>query len=612
MDARSSRETMLRDTSSGPLSSRLPTIWHKSAPGAVRKAFRSGKDSKGWSAWTKHLAKRDEPLPLAALLPAERSPLTWGLPEGAEDRGTAGRVEEIAALGSKGGVDGSSPEPRALGWLADASGGIADAAYALEALAWGYALPGLAGRLSPEVWWDLLDHLLGVVSDAQAIPLDDQPLVHQLLAGELSLGLAHLFPEIEPCRKWARPARRALSAGLVDLLDGEGLPHARHLRLLGPLLACWTRCRALGDGSSGKEAWTEPAQTQYEWLVRHALRLRRGDGTYVFGDGRGGPRSGDLLEAALRFGGDRQDAEIAALLLPRRKKAPAPRIDARRLPEEAVHSEWAAVGVLRAGWSPAAPWLVAAYPEESVHVELHGRRELVGSGRWGLEVRRDGELLRPESCWESLLWVSDDDVDYLELEIRLEGGLRVQRHLLLAREDEFLLLADAILGDRPARLEYRGCLPLAEGVSFHPAEETREGFLMGDRRLGLVLPLALGEWRADGTGGALVETERGLELAQQAQGRSMLAPVFIDLRPGRMTRRLTWRHLTVAEALCAQPSDVAVGYRVRIGKHQWLSYRSLGPTGNRTLLGHNLTTETLVARFDRDGEVEPLVEVEPD
>ena len=92
----------------------------------------------------------------------------------------------------------------------------------------------------------------------------------------------------------------------------------------------------------------------------------------------------------------------------------------------------------------------------------------------------------------------------------------------------------------------------------------------------------------------------------------MLAPLFVDLRPGRMTRRLTWRHLTVAEDLRAQPSDVAVGYRVMIGKHQWLIYRSLGPTGNRTLLGHNLTTEMLVARFDRDGEVEPLVEIESD
>lgn len=611
MDARRSGETRLRETPSGPLTTRLPTIWHKSAPGAVRKTFRSGKDSKGWSAWAKHLAKREKPLPLCELLSAESSPLTWGLPDGVEDRGTAGLVEEIARLGSKGGVDDPSPEPMVLGWLADASGSSPDAANALEALAWCHALPSLARRLSPKVWWDLLEHLLGAASDARRIPLDGQPVIHQLLAGELPLALAHVFPEIAPCRKLARPARRALSAGLVDLLDGEGLPHAGHLRLLPPLLACWTRCRAMGEASL-KGAWTASAQTQYEWLVRHALRLTRCDGTCVFSNGRNGAWRGDLLQAAVRWGGDRDDAEIASLVLPPRKKAPAARNDAGRLPKEAVHSEWAAVGVLRAGWAPAAPWLVATYPEDLVQIELQSRREVVCSGRWGLEVRRDGEPVRPESCWEALLWLSDDDADYLELEIQLEGGLRVQRHLLLAREDEFLLLADAILGDRPANLEYRGCLPLVEGVSFHPADETREGFLTGDRRLGLVLPLGLGEWRADAGRGSLVETERGLELSQQARGRSMFAPLFVDLRPGRMTRRLTWRHLTVAENLRSLPSDMAVGYRVTIGKHQWLIYRSLGPTGNRTLLGHNLTTETLVARFDREGEAEPLVEIEPD
>jgi hypothetical protein len=77
-----------------------------------------------------------------------------------------------------------------------------------------------------------------------------------------------------------------------------------------------------------------------------------------------------------------------------------------------------------------------------------------------------------------------------------------------------------------------------------------------------------------------------------------------------MTRRLTWRKLTVAESLETQPDDVAVGYRVQIGKEQWLIYRSLVEPANRTLLGHNLSTEALVARFDRTGEVEPLVEVE--
>ena len=80
--------------------------------------------------------------------------------------------------------------------------------------------------------------------------LFSDPLARQLLAGELPLTLAYLFGEIAPCRKLGRQARRELSAGLVELLDGEGLPHAEHLLLLRPLLACWTRCRAIGNESA--------------------------------------------------------------------------------------------------------------------------------------------------------------------------------------------------------------------------------------------------------------------------------------------------------------------------------------------------------------------------
>ena len=60
----------------------------------------------------------------------------------------------------------------------------------------------------------------------------------------------------------------------------------------------------------------------------------------------------------------------------------------------------------------------------------------------------------------------------------------------------------------------------------------------------------------------------------------------------------------------AQPAEAAVGYRVAIGKAQWLIYRSLTPPRSRSLLGYNVCSETLVARFDRHGEVDPLIEIE--
>ena len=65
----------------------------------------------------------------------------------------------------------------------------------------------------------------------------------------------------------------------------------------------------------------------------------------------------------------------------------------------------------------------------------------------------------------------------MELEIELTGGVKLQRQFVLARQDRFLLLADAVLSPQPGNFAYRGVLPLFPQVEFRGAEESREGFL---------------------------------------------------------------------------------------------------------------------------------------
>jgi hypothetical protein len=151
---------------------------------------------------------------------------------------------------------------------------------------------------------------------------------------------------------------------------------------------------------------------------------------------------------------------------------------------------------------------------------------------------------------------------------------------------------------------------LAEEAGLAPAEETNEAFLMGQKAAALALPLALPEWRVEKSPGQFTATSEAVELRLSGAGGALFAPLFLDLKSPRMTRPLTWRRLTVAESLEIVPPNVAVGYRVMVGKSQWLIYRSLTPATNRTLLGHNLATEMLIARFDKKGEVEPLIEIE--
>jgi hypothetical protein len=177
-----------------------------------------------------------------------------------------------------------------------------------------------------------------------------------------------------------------------------------------------------------------------------------------------------------------------------------------------------------------------------------------------------------------------------------------------------------------------------------PADKTREALVTAGDVQGRVFPLGLGEWRSDRRQGDLrvVEDQRHagnghstnghtgnghahecmasddqtavsglhLELTSRATGRRLYAPWFIDLEAKRLSRPFTWRSLTVGEERAIVPADTAVGYRVQCGKSQWLVYRSLGPIGNRTVLGKNMMSDFLLARFKPAGDTQPLIEVE--
>jgi hypothetical protein len=250
------------------------------------------------------------------------------------------------------------------------------------------------------------------------------------------------------------------------------------------------------------------------------------------------------------------------------------------------------------------------YANGSVSTELECGEEVIFSGAWEHELEVNGELLGVSGDWGETCWFSDKDVDYLELEVKLDGGWRLQRHVMLARQDLLLLLADAVIGDDSAELNYRGRLPVTPEIGFDAEEETWEGFLGSREPRALVVPLALPEWRQGTRQGTLRLRNVGLELAHRASAPALFAPLILDLDPRRFDQAVTWRQLTVAEQLKIQPPHVAGAYRLQRGKKNWLFYRSLAPQANRTVLGHNLCSELLCARFDRHGEVTPLIEIE--
>ncbi len=152
---------------------------------------------------------------------------------------------------------------------------------------------------------------------------------------------------------------------------------------------------------------------------------------------------------------------------------------------------------------------------------------------------------------------------------------------------------------------------MASRVTFEPAEKTREGFLAthnGHRCL--TLPLHLPEWRRQPAPGKLEVFENELRVTAETNQSRCFAPLMISLCNRHAKKPFTWRQLTVAENLDIVTRDVATAYRIQIGKDQWLIYRTLAAAARRTALGMHTLSDFYAGRFDDDGDLETLVEVE--
>ncbi len=569
-----------------------------------------------YARWTEHLANRKTPLSPCELFPHSSTfPLLWGLPE--RIHASSDLLDLVRGASQLEGRAGFPSETVMLDWLDPwlAEVDVRTNGYVLDCLVWTYALPKLAGRMPAQAWRDITLHLQGTVAEAQVAGGEIDPWMHALATGELPLTLAYQFPELPECRGLAKRAAKSVSRGLKKCLDGQGLIHCDRLDVMRPLLATWTRSIRLSQEMDGIKI-SKSAAAEYDWFVQHVMRLTRCDLTSVMsprGEIADRESFADLMKGALAITGDKCDAAIFKSVLhahaPKSNKEPR---DHQLPAEPSYQSDWSELAVLQTGWSPKTPRLTVAHSRKNLRAEFSLGDEIVFAGHVEPEIKINGQMTRVTDNWECVCWFSDDEVDLLELRTNLTGNWRLERQLLMARDDQFLMMADVIVGDTDAEIDYRYTPPLGDGIVFDPADETNEGTLKGRRRLGLVLPLALPEWSVDPRFGSLTTDATGLQLQQTAVGRALYAPLFVDFHRRRMRNAATWRQLTLAENLEIVPRDQAVGYRVQVGQEQWLLYRSLVPTTSRSLLGQHLACEFLCGRFLHDGTVEPLVEIAGD
>ena len=485
-----------------------------------------------------------------------------------------------------------------------------DRTYALESLAWCHALPHLPTRLSEATWFNVLSALVtraftgpSSVNPEGAVGSVDgeQALCRLIFQSELPMVLAYVLSDLKGCRAIRDRGRSRFAALIDELTDGQGTPHASQVRESSLLLASATRTLIL-DRELKKGKVQKTSRLQFDWLARQTLRWARPNGTTLLKESADSPYAKQLMDHTLALTGD--VADQAAFRLASGKGKSSPDID---LPDESEHSEWSEVALMRSAWKKDADRLAIDYSKRGLAIDLAHAQQTVLLGDATPRVLIDGQVRLPSTDWEELCWESDQDMDYLEIECSLGDGWKIQRQFLLARQEKFAFFADAVLGEETAGILYRQPLPLAEGLSLDQAEETNEVTILNSKKVGRIIPLSLPEWLIESRTDRLRCDPARLEIETSA--RALYAPLFIDLDPKRSSKALTWRRLTVAENLTILPADAAVAFRLQVGKQQWVFYRSLDPSANRTFLGQNLISEFLAARFNTDGEVEPLIDI---
>jgi hypothetical protein len=319
----------------------------------------------------------------------------------------------------------------------------------------------------------------------------------------------------------------------------------------------------------------------------------------------------DFLAAIMKFGGSAVDRRGALELFDNKLTKSIDGKGGKRLPEFSESCEWSGLAILRTELGRDGAVVAIDFSLPTMRLDMWLGSQRLFNGSWSVESSSGGQLLEAKGTWEETCWFSDSDVDYVEFSMELDQGARLERQVLLARKDAFLLIVDNLMNAPEPLAQHRMSLPLAAGMGFVPEAETREGLLIGDRALARALPIALPEWRTDPRIGDLIAAEGMLQLTQGRSGKNLSCPLFFDLDGKRLSKPCTWRQLTVAESLTIQPPDVAVGYRIQCGKKQWLVYRSQAQAANRTVLGYNLSIEGMIGRFVAPGgEVQELLQIE--
>ena len=432
-----------------------------------------------------------------------------------------------------------------------------------------------------------------------------------LISGELPWRAGLLFSEISGAKNFRQLGQQNLRDSFFDRTDTDGTPHADFFPRLDYWLITLTRATYAGQ-IWGKALWDQEAHERFQLSVEKIIAACDVSGQIALCPTHTVSHL-ELLSAAACIAGlqSRSAERLYLKSLQTVKKRSGFFIQSEDCPSS--QSDWAAQALMRNYWSDSSNLLVVSWNAELPVISLTAMGKLLFQGAWDFSLTVNGETVTGNGEWSCVCWNTDEDADYLELHMDLDSGFRLERQLLLPRNQHFAFLADIVTVTEAASIEYRSILPVSSELTGMVDSETHELTLKTKGLSARIFPIGLPQERDFFQPGSLTFNEQHqLILQQQAsEATALYVPLIIDWEPDLKRKAADWSRLTVSESGKISSRDEAAGHRLRIGSHQLLVYRSLKKAEHaRAVLGHHTSYESVIGRFDTNGDLSPLLFVE--
>lgn len=469
-----------------------------------------------------------------------------------------------------------------------------------------------SSALAGDVAWPLFRRVLTAALQHTAVDPDGfSPDVVLQANGEIPFCSGLLFIDLQGAPECLRRGQKVVKKDLPARADNDGTVHAELAGRLPLWLASLIRSTAWANAFDA-ELWDVDERMLVNDVCERTLALCRADGRLALTNGLAVDPLPVLTAAADLFEWPSANPSMSCLKnIQRHTSGQKPTRTGSALVMPSNQSDWARFALLRSDWSATADSVAVTHNEALPLLDVTIGGEPMIHGPWALQLRIGDAPIELAEEWSCVCWETDPEADYVELQMCGPGKLRVERMILLSRTDQFLFLADSISGVKNERIDYASQLPLVNGLTPTADTATRQWQLRGPRSRARVVPLGLPADRVHSTPHGCFTSDGAIRLNHVVEGRGLLAPLVIDWHPSRRNSAVDWKSLTVTEEGKILRPDQAAGYRLKIGAAQWLFYRSLQSTGmSRAVLGHHTFNETVIARFDKAGDVEPLLMIE--